>query len=81
MGDSMDSVTLTVDWQVLERRLELIAAGPAQRALAPTMVSRLRGLASTMPSADLLLEIICSGIAISDAVSSEPDPLGDAPTS
>ena len=77
----MDSVTLTVDWSVLERRLELIAAGPTQRALAPRMVARLRDLATTMPSADLLLEIICSGIAISDAASSEPAPLVGAPTS
>jgi hypothetical protein len=77
----MDSVTLTVDWNVLQRRLELIAAGPTQRVLAPQMVSRLRGLASTMPSADLLLEIICSGIAISDAASLELAPLDGAPTS
>jgi hypothetical protein len=75
----MNSVTLTVDWQVLERRLELIAAGPAQRAQAPHMVRRLRGLAPTLPSADLLLEIICSGIAISDAASSDRVPLGAVP--
>jgi hypothetical protein len=58
--------TLTFTWEMLEQQLADLAVTPAQKALAPTLVSGTRKQACFKPPAQVLREVLCIASVLMD---------------
>ena len=65
-------------WDQLEQLLVRLAASPAQREMAPALVSATRKQSVFLPPEHVLLEVLCLACFIADEGTSSR--LGDGPT-
>jgi hypothetical protein len=62
----MEILGLSFTWETLERQLCELAVTPAQRRLAPSLVSATRKQAAFKPSEQVLREVLCIASVLMD---------------